>query len=137
MPPPGGSRGHTQANWTMPAVGSIVSDAERRVLDIVTIEDSLALQSTRYDWPADWTDLVRGRLDALLPAAWRAPVTQHIGLVPVGSTTHTEPFHVSKVVAALDRTSRGRAGWQVRVRRSAGEAKLFRDCGADRFLRTA
>ena len=37
----------------------------------------------------------------------------HIGLIPVATVTHTEPFHVSKAIATLDYVSRGRAGWQV------------------------
>ena len=56
---------------------------------------------------------MRGRLDAVLIAARVAPVTRHIGLVPVVVVTHTEPFHVSKAIATLDYVSAGRAGVQV------------------------
>ena len=51
----------------------------------------------------------------MLVAARVAPVTRHIGLIPVATVTHTEPFHVSKAIATLDFVSHGRAGWQVRV----------------------
>src|SRR5205085_9928917 len=54
-----------------------------------------------------------------------APVTRHIGLIPVATVTHTEPFHVSKAIATLDHISAGRAGWQVRVSPTAHEAALF------------
>ena len=56
-----------------------------------------------------------GRFDALLALARVAPATTSIGLVPTVTTTHTEPFHVSKNVATLDLVSGGRAGWQVAV----------------------
>ena len=39
--------------------------------------------------------------------------SRRIGLVPTVTTTHTEPFHVSKNVATLDLVSGGRAGWRV------------------------
>src|ERR1700694_3909655 len=42
----------------------LVLEAERGLLDFVTIEDSLGLQSTRPGGLDGRTDLVRGRLDA-------------------------------------------------------------------------
>jgi alkanesulfonate monooxygenase SsuD/methylene tetrahydromethanopterin reductase-like flavin-dependent oxidoreductase (luciferase family) len=93
----------------------LVVEAERGLLDLVTIEDSLALQSELFDAPDGRTDRVRGRLDAVLVAARVAPLTRHIGLVPVAIVTHTEPFHLSKAIATLDYVSGGRAGLQVRV----------------------
>lgn len=53
-----------------------------------------------------------------------ATATTHIGLIPVATVTHTEPFHISKAIATLDFVSHGRAGWQVRVSTSH-EAQLF------------
>jgi alkanesulfonate monooxygenase SsuD/methylene tetrahydromethanopterin reductase-like flavin-dependent oxidoreductase (luciferase family) len=97
----------------------LVTEAERGLLDFVTIEDSLGLQSSRFDGPDDRVDQVRGRLDAVLTAARVAPLTSHIGLVPTATTTHTEPFHVSKAIATLDYTSLGRAGWRAQLSRPA------------------
>ncbi|MBF4457506.1 LLM class flavin-dependent oxidoreductase [Pseudoclavibacter sp. VKM Ac-2867] len=93
----------------------LVQLAEQGLLDFVSIEDSLALQSSERLHDDDRTDEVRGRLDALLIASRVAPVTHSIGLIPTVTTTHTEPFHVSKAVATLDYTSEGRAGWQARL----------------------
>ncbi|GLY04317.1 MULTISPECIES: LLM class flavin-dependent oxidoreductase [Actinoplanes] len=62
--------------------------------------------------------------EAVLLAARLAPLTRHVGLVPVATTTHTEPFHLSTALATLDFVSRGRAGWQVRVSADPGEAAL-------------
>ncbi len=99
--------------WT-----DVVAEAERGLLDFVTIEDGFTLQSTR-------TDRVAGRLDAVLIAARAAPLTRHIGLIPTVVVTHTEPFHISKAIATLDYVSNGRAGVRVRVSASPDEAAHF------------
>jgi alkanesulfonate monooxygenase SsuD/methylene tetrahydromethanopterin reductase-like flavin-dependent oxidoreductase (luciferase family) len=103
----------------------IVQEAERGFLDLVTIEDSLALQDTGYGPPEQRTDQVRGRLDAVLLAARIGPLTSHIGLVPAATTTHTEPFHLSKAIATLDYVTAGRAGWRVQVSARPSEAAHF------------
>ncbi len=100
----------------------LIQEAERGLLDFVTIEDGLSLQSTRRDGPDRRTDQVRGRLDAVLIASRAAPLTAHIGLVPTVVVTHTEPFHISKAIATLDYVSTGRAGVQVRVSARHDEA---------------
>jgi alkanesulfonate monooxygenase SsuD/methylene tetrahydromethanopterin reductase-like flavin-dependent oxidoreductase (luciferase family) len=104
---------YTGRYWT-----DVIAEAERGLLDFVTIEDGFSLQSSR-------TDRVAGRLDAVLIAARTAPLTRHIGLIPTVVVTHTEPFHVSKAIATLDYASNGRAGIRVRVSASPAEAALF------------
>lgn len=89
--------------------------AEAGQLDFITFEDSLGLQR-------------KGQLDASLVASWLGARTDSIGLIPTLSTTHTEPFHLSKNIATLDHISAGRAGWQVEVSRTAAESRLF-GCG--------
>ena len=54
--------------WT-----DLITEAERGLLDFVTIEDGFSVQSAR-------SDRVTGRLDAVLIAARVAPLTRHIGL---------------------------------------------------------
>src|SRR6202167_238771 len=103
----------------------LAREAERGTLDFVTIEDSLAIQSGRRGVVDARTDRVRGRLDAVLIAARIAPTTAALGLVPVATTTHTEPFHVSKAIATLDYVSTGRAGVQVRVSGTVVEVEQF------------
>jgi alkanesulfonate monooxygenase SsuD/methylene tetrahydromethanopterin reductase-like flavin-dependent oxidoreductase (luciferase family) len=100
----------TAGYWT-----DLVQEAERGLLDFVTIEDSLNLQSDDPFGPDFRTDRVRGRLDAVLIAARVAPTTRHIGLVPTATVTHTEPFHLSKAIATLDYVSSGRGGVRVQV----------------------
>ncbi|MFI8663775.1 LLM class flavin-dependent oxidoreductase [Rhodococcus qingshengii] len=106
--------------WT-----DVVTTAERGLLDFVTIEDSLSVPANPLEPVDDAVDRVRARLDAHLVAARLAPITSNIGLIPTITTIHTEPFHVSKAVATLDYTSRGRAGWQVKVSASESEAAQF------------
>ncbi|MFF7157599.1 LLM class flavin-dependent oxidoreductase [Streptomyces sp. NPDC008139] len=102
-----------------------VTEAERGLLDFVTIEDSLGLQSTGYGDPDERTDQVRGRLDAVLIASRVAPLTSHIGLVPTLIATHTEPFHLSKAIATLDYVSGGRAGLRIQISARQHEAAHF------------
>jgi alkanesulfonate monooxygenase SsuD/methylene tetrahydromethanopterin reductase-like flavin-dependent oxidoreductase (luciferase family) len=103
----------------------VVTEAERGLLDFVTFEDALGLQSSQVTEPDGRTDQVRGRLDAVLIAARVAPLTRHIGLVPTVVATHTEPFHISKAIATLDYVSTGRAGLRVQVSGRNHEAAHF------------
>ncbi|MEH0416922.1 LLM class flavin-dependent oxidoreductase [Streptomyces sp. B21-083] len=102
-----------------------VAEAERGLLDLVTIEDGLGLQSSHPVEPDERTDQVRGRLDAVLIAARVAPLTRHIGIVPTAVVTHTEPFHLSKAIATLDYVSNGRAGVRVQITARPNEAAHF------------
>ncbi|MDT0483178.1 LLM class flavin-dependent oxidoreductase [Streptomyces doebereineriae] len=103
----------------------LVAEAERGLLDFVTIEDGLGPQSSHFLDPDERTDQVRGRLDAVLIASRIAPLTRHIGLVPTAVVTHTEPFHLSKAIATLDYVSTGRAGLRVQITARPGEAAHF------------
>ncbi|MEU3829113.1 LLM class flavin-dependent oxidoreductase [Streptomyces sp. NPDC029080] len=103
----------------------LITEAERGLLDFVTLEDGLGPQSSRLLAPDERTDQVRGRLDAVLIASRVAPLTRHIGLVPTVVTTHTEPFHISKAIATLDYVSTGRAGVRVRTSARVDEAAHF------------
>jgi alkanesulfonate monooxygenase SsuD/methylene tetrahydromethanopterin reductase-like flavin-dependent oxidoreductase (luciferase family) len=102
---------------------ALAATAERGLLDFVTFDDALTAQRRRR--PEIDPRWLAGRPDAVLVASRVAPVTKHIGLIPVATVTHTEPFHVSKAIATLDLISHGRAGWQVRVSGTPHEAELF------------
>jgi alkanesulfonate monooxygenase SsuD/methylene tetrahydromethanopterin reductase-like flavin-dependent oxidoreductase (luciferase family) len=111
----------TPAYWV-----DLAQRAERGLLDFVTIEDGLALQSSLGSGRPDGrTDQIRGRLDAVLIAARVAPLTTRVGLVPSVTVTNTEPFHVSKAIATLDYVSSGRAGVRVQVSGRSHEAGHF------------
>ncbi|WP_406009814.1 LLM class flavin-dependent oxidoreductase [Streptomyces sp. NBC_00637] len=83
--------------------------AERGGLDFVTLDDTFA----------------RPGPDASAVLSRVAPATRRVGLVPTLIATHPEPFHVQAAVAALDRVSRGRAGWRIDVSTTEGEARLL------------
>jgi alkanesulfonate monooxygenase SsuD/methylene tetrahydromethanopterin reductase-like flavin-dependent oxidoreductase (luciferase family) len=103
----------------------VVQEAERGLLDFVTLEDGLRLQSDHAFAPDERIDRVRGRLDAVLIAARVAPTTRGIGIVPTAIVTHTEPFHLSKAIATIDYVSTGRAGIRVQVSARDYEARHF------------
>lgn len=103
----------------------LVAEAERGLLDFVTLEDALGPQSAGFHRPDDRVDQVRGHLDAVLLAARLAPLTQHIGLVPTTNVTHTEPFHVAIGIATLDHAAEGRAGWRPQISARAADAAHF------------
>jgi alkanesulfonate monooxygenase SsuD/methylene tetrahydromethanopterin reductase-like flavin-dependent oxidoreductase (luciferase family) len=86
-----------------------VRQADEAGIDFVTFDDTFG----------------RHGPDAVLVASRVAPLTRHVGLIPVATTTHTEPFHLSTALATLDWVSRGRAGWQVRVSGDPAEAALL------------
>lgn len=103
----------------------LVTVAERAAVDAVTIEDSFGLRPTKRRDLEPRTDLVSGRLDAVLLANRIAPTTTHIGFLPTAVVTHTEPFHTSKAIATLDHVSGGRAGVRLQVSARPHEAALF------------
>jgi alkanesulfonate monooxygenase SsuD/methylene tetrahydromethanopterin reductase-like flavin-dependent oxidoreductase (luciferase family) len=119
----------TPRYWT-----DVVTEAERGLLDFVTIEDGLTLQSDNPLRADDRTDRVRGRLDATLIASRVAPRTRHIGLIPTVITQHTEPFHASKAIATLDYVSSGRAGVRVQVSAGPDSVRHFGRTGGDDLL---
>ncbi|MEU6667461.1 LLM class flavin-dependent oxidoreductase [Streptomyces sp. NPDC046727] len=110
----------TPAYWA-----DLVREAERGLLDFVTFEDSLGPQSAAPHRPDDRTDQVRGSLDAVLLAAFLAPLTTRVGLVPTVNVTHTEPFHVAVGIATLDHAAKGRAGWRPQIASRAADAAHF------------
>ncbi|MFF0142490.1 LLM class flavin-dependent oxidoreductase [Streptomyces sp. NPDC005227] len=110
----------TAAYWA-----DLVTEAERGLLDFVTFEDALGLQSAAFHRPDDRTDQVRGSMDAVLLASHLALLTTHIGLVPTTNVTHTEPFHLAIGIATLDHAAKGRAGWRPQISSRAADAAHF------------
>ncbi|WP_422936292.1 LLM class flavin-dependent oxidoreductase [Sinomonas sp. P47F7] len=80
-----------------------VLDAEAAGFHFATFSDPLPVRGADE----------HGRLDAVQRAAYAAPLTRTIALVPEVETTASEPFHVSTQLASLDHLSYGRAGWLV------------------------
>ncbi|MGW9113762.1 LLM class flavin-dependent oxidoreductase [Microbacterium sp. NPDC055683] len=98
--------------WLEPRrVAEVVSRAERFGFTAATFQDAPLGPSAR--------------LDAVQRAAFAAPLTSGIGLLPVVSTAYSEPFHVATQLASLDWASSGRAGWIVRADAPADEAAAY------------
>ena len=91
-----------------------ITAADRAGLDLVFLPDSFGADASGY-----------GPLDAIALAARTAAATRTIGLIPQAAVTYTEPFHVSKAIAALDYATYGRAGWEVTVSPDAEQTVLF------------
>lgn len=83
----------------------LVRTADRGLLDFVVLDEPFLLHPGR--------SRVSGRLDAAVAASRVAPLTDGIGLVAALDTMHLEAPHVAAAIAAIDRASAGRAGWQV------------------------
>ena len=120
--------GSHPAAWQQPGVAETLLDpdrlvglariAERGLFDFVSLDES-------FDPPANDSPQVPFALDATLSLARVAPATSRIGLVATATTTHTEPFHLSKNLATLDLVSAGRGAWQVSVSTSEQAAARF------------
>lgn len=67
----------------------------------------------------------QARLDAVLRAAYAAPLTSAIGLVPTVHGVYGEPFHVGTQLASLDYASHGRGGWLVEADPDPRAAAVF------------
>jgi hypothetical protein len=78
----------------------VITEAERGLLDFVTIEDGLSLQSNRHGEADVRSDRVRGRLDAVLIAARVAPEAVHPSPAAVTETGHGASDSVANCAAA-------------------------------------
>jgi alkanesulfonate monooxygenase SsuD/methylene tetrahydromethanopterin reductase-like flavin-dependent oxidoreductase (luciferase family) len=97
-------------------VRAVAQVAENAGLTFATFDDSLL--------PPGGAGPV-GRIGAVERAAFAAVHTSVLGLVPVVSTTYSEPFHVSSQLASLDFAATGRAGWLVATTDDAAAARAL------------
>ncbi len=95
-------------------LASRVAAAERFGFTAVTFEDS----------PLPVGDAA-ARLDGVQRAAFVAPLTSAIGLIPVAHVAFSEPFHLATQLASLDWASNGRAGWIAEASGTAREAAAY------------
>lgn len=86
-------------------VAARAAAAERAGFTIATFQDAPLP-------PAGYPNIT-ARIDAVQRAAYAAPLTSGIGLVPVVAAVYSEPFHVSTQLASVDLAASGRAGWIV------------------------
>lgn len=125
------------ADGAHPAASTVLSGAAspRRLAERVAQAERFGFTAATFDdSPLPVGDIVR--LDAVQRAAFAAPLTSAIGLVPVAHVAFSEPFHVATQLASLDWASNGRAGWIAEASASAREAAAYgREPLADDALR--
>ncbi|QRY41605.1 LLM class flavin-dependent oxidoreductase [Microbacterium hominis] len=89
----------------------------------VQIAERAGLTAVTFDEAPLATDTRPAGVDAVQRAAFVAPLTRAIGLIPVTRPAYAEPFHVATQLASLDWASGGRAGWWPDADSSAREAQ--------------
>jgi alkanesulfonate monooxygenase SsuD/methylene tetrahydromethanopterin reductase-like flavin-dependent oxidoreductase (luciferase family) len=123
----GTSTGDPRASLTGAGWLAVATQAEQAVADFVTIADHHRLEPRFQPRSVNGDQRARqvpaGSLDAMMIACRIAPGTRHVGIVPMASTTLTEPFLLSAQIATLDHVSRGRGGWLLDVSDAAGAAR--------------
>jgi len=93
----------------------LAAQAERGLVDFITIGDSHRVMPAPPGGSENVVDQWAARLDAIMIACRIAPVTRSVGIVPMASTALTEPFLLSVQIATLDYITRGRGGWELDV----------------------
>lgn len=96
---------------------SRIPAAERYGFTYATIADTYS--------PAVATDPQAALADSVLQAAFSAPLTTAIGLVPVVNPVFKEPFNLAAQLSSLDHASHGRGGWVVSASGAASEAGAY------------
>lgn len=110
--------GHTPAELLSGrTVAARVAAAERAGFTFASFDDSPLPPSAAPD--------ITARIDAVQRAAFAAPLTGAIGLIPAAHSTYSEPFHVGTQLASLDFAAGGRAGWLVTADPDARIAALY------------
>ncbi|AQS83947.1 MAG: NtaA/DmoA family FMN-dependent monooxygenase [Acetobacter aceti] len=125
----GGWRHATSSNadpMDIRAYASLARQAERAALDMVFVADKLAIDSN-YGGSIDATVTSRavGSPEPLTLLSALSVLTDRIGLAGTISTTYTEPYHIARMLGAINHYSHGRVGWNAVTSVSDSEARNF------------
>jgi alkanesulfonate monooxygenase SsuD/methylene tetrahydromethanopterin reductase-like flavin-dependent oxidoreductase (luciferase family) len=110
---------HHHTLWGHPDAGSQIdysafrhftTSAERGIFDFVFLAEANWLQEHRG---AVVEHAILDKPDSLTTLAALAAETTNIGLVATIGTTFSDPYHVARQLATVQRLSGGRAGWNV------------------------
>src|ERR1700733_857449 len=85
----------------------VAETAERAGFAFVTLDDDIVPPGSQPD--------VVGRIGSVERAAYVSAALSVLSVVPVVSTTYSEPFHVSSQLASIDHLTAGRSGWVATV----------------------
>jgi alkanesulfonate monooxygenase SsuD/methylene tetrahydromethanopterin reductase-like flavin-dependent oxidoreductase (luciferase family) len=95
----------------------LAETAERAGFSFVTLDDDISP-------PGPDPDVV-GRIGSVERAAYLSAALTVLSVVPVVSTTYSEPFHVSSQLASIDHVTAGRSGWVATVTEASSAASAW------------
>jgi alkanesulfonate monooxygenase SsuD/methylene tetrahydromethanopterin reductase-like flavin-dependent oxidoreductase (luciferase family) len=95
----------------------LAETAERAGFAFVTLDDDILPPGSHPD--------VAGRIGSVERAAYLSSALSVLSVVPVVSTTYSEPFHVSSQLASIDHLTAGRSGWLATVTGDPGAARAW------------
>jgi len=123
------------ADGAHPAASATPTPSPRRLTARVQAADRFGFTAATFD-DSPLPATAAPRWDAVQRAAFAAPSTTALGLVPVAHVAFSEPFHVATQLASLDWAANGRAGWIVAASGTAREAAAYgREALSDEELR--
>ncbi len=95
----------------------LAETAERAGFAFVTLDDDIVPPGSHPD--------VVGRIGSVERAAYVSAKLSVLSVVPVVSTTYTEPLHVSSQLASIDYLTAGRSGWLATATDSVEAARAW------------
>lgn len=95
----------------------LAETAERAGFAFVTLDDDIIPPGSDPD--------VVGRIGSVERAAYLSAGLSVLSVVPVVSTTYSEPFHVSSQLASIDHVAAGRSGWVATVTEASRAARAW------------
>lgn len=109
-------QGHTPTElFTAPYWLALLRDIDASVVDFVTFEESIGLQSSDFRAMDGKEDQVRGRLSPVALTALAVFGTQQLGVIAARNLTHSEPYGIATEIASLNVLSGGRVGLRAQI----------------------
>ncbi|MFD6515428.1 LLM class flavin-dependent oxidoreductase [Rhodococcus sp. NPDC060176] len=109
-------QGHAPAElFTAHYWSELLRDIDASVVDFVTFEESIGLQSSDFRRIDDKEDQVRGRLSPVALTALAVFGTQRVGVIAARNLTHSEPYSIATEIASLNLLSGGRVGLRAQI----------------------
>ncbi|PBC40846.1 FMNH2-dependent monooxygenase [Rhodococcus sp. ACPA4] len=109
-------QGHTPTElFTAPYWLALLRDIDASVVDFVTFEESIGLQSSDFRTMDGKEDQVRGRLSPVALTALAVFGTQQLGVIAARNLTHSEPYGIATEIASLNVLSGGRVGLRAQI----------------------
>jgi FMN-dependent oxidoreductase (nitrilotriacetate monooxygenase family) len=122
----GAWRHHDTPSQTRASFGQYLQSAkvaEESLFDLILLGDV----SPSNDSPVETLmyNAAVERLDPFMLISALAVTTKNIGLVPTGSASFEQPYHIARRIASLDHLSEGRGGWNCVTTSNASMALNF------------